>query len=137
MALLDWETGELRFGGGLRLWPEMPAAALSERLKGAERALWRSDALAVPGGSLSAVCAVEGGALARVSLEVSQTGGKLCPGAEKQRAFLFSRLGLKDPCPDTRASVRVRRGFGEVVVSSDPHTGRAVAIVIYTPHSEP
>lgn len=137
MALLDWETGALCFSDGLELRPNMPASALSERLSGAERALWRSDMLAVAGGCLSAVCAVEDGVLARVSLEVSQTGGKLCPGAEKQRAFLFACLRLKDPCPDTRGCVRVRRGFGQVVLSSDPHTGRAAAVVIYSSGSEP
>lgn len=133
MALLDWETGALRFSDGLRLWPAMPASELSQRLSGAERALWRSDALAVAGGSLSAVCMVEDGVLARVALEVDQTGGKLNPGAEKQRAFLFSCLRLKDPCPDTLGCVRVRRGFGEVILSTDPHTGHASAVVIYKP----
>lgn len=132
VALLNWDTGELAFEG-MCLAANMPAAALDGRLRGVQQALWRSGVLKVSGGSLCAVGSVEDGALRRVTLEVCETGGKADPGAEKQRAFLFARLGIKDPCPDTLSGVRLERPFGEVLLCTDHHTGRAVAIVCYAP----
>lgn len=52
---------------------------------------------------------------------------------DRQRAFLMRRLHLKDPCPDTMASVRVRCPFGELLVSTDPYTGQSAALISYMP----
>lgn len=134
MALLDWETGEMAFEDGPCFAPGMSAQTLDGRLKGMKETLWRSGVLKASGGSLCAVGAVEDGVLRRVSLEVSEAGGKADPGVEKQRAFLFAKLGLKDPCPDTLSPIRLKRPFGEVLVCTDPHTGRTVATIDYQPN---
>lgn len=53
------------------------------------------------------------------------------PGVQRQRAFLMRRLHLKDPCPDTLGSVRVRCPFGELFLTTDPYTGQSAALVSY------
>lgn len=68
-----------------------------------------------------------------VTLYVSAAGGRERPGMDRQRAFLMRRLHLKDPCPDTMASVRVRCPFGELLVSTDPYTGQSAALISYMP----
>ena len=87
----------------------------------------------VTGGTLAPVCLFQEGALVAVTLYVSAAGGRERPGMDRQRAFLMRRLHLKDPCPDTMASVRVRCPFGELLVSTDPYTGQSAALISYMP----
>ena len=107
--LLDIDTGTLTFSNGLRLEALMAPAALAP------------------------VCLFQEGALVAVTLYVSAAGGRERPGMDRQRAFLMRRLHLKDPCPDTMASVRVRCPFGELLVSTDPYTGQSAALISYMP----
>ena len=69
----------------------------------------------------------------RTGDERAAAGGRERPGMDRQRAFLMRRLHLKDPCPDTMASVRVRCPFGELLVSTDPYTGQSAALISYMP----
>lgn len=71
------------------------------------------------------------GALVSVTLYVHDAAGAERPAAGRQRALLLRSLRLKDPCPDTQGSLRVRFPFGEVFVSTDPHTGQAAALIRY------
>ena len=126
--LLDIDTGTLTFSNGLRLEALMAPAALSGRY-----ATLRDRPCPVTGGTLAPVCLFQEGALVAVTLYVSAAGGRERPGMDRQRAFLMRRLHLKDPCPDTMASVRVRCPFGELLVSTDPYTGQSAALISYMP----
>ena len=131
MALLNRETGELSFSDGLHLTAGLAMGELAERLDGRTDAAVRLESHEVAGGRLIPVCTVMGGALQSVSLTISSVAGRPARKAEKQRAFLFARLDLRDPCPDTMDSVRVECPFGEIFLSTDPMTGRAEARILY------
>ncbi len=131
--LLDIETGTLTFSNGLRLEALMAPAALSGRYATLRDRELFLEPCPVTGGTLAPVCLFQEGALVAVTLYVSAAAGKEQPGAERQRAFLMRRLHLKDPCPDTMGSVRVRCPFGELLISTDPYTGQASALISYMP----
>ena len=131
MALLNKETGELTFMDGLRLSAGMPMGELAQRLDGRTDAIVRLESHAVAGGRLVPVCTVTGGALESVALTISSVASRPMRKAERQRAFLFARLDLEDPCPDTLDSVHIACPFGEMFLSTDPFTGRAEARILY------
>ena len=131
MALLNKETGELTFSDGLRLCAGLAMDELADRLQGRQNAVVRLESHAVSGGRLVPVCTVMGGALQSVALSISSAASRPMRKAERQRAFLFARLDLRDPCPDTMDSVRIECPFGEMFVSTDPITGRAEARILY------
>ena len=133
MMFLTPETGEIRFPGGLCLRGGMEARQIDPHLRShpGQETVFCLPRLAVEGGSLAAVCLVGDHGLHTVRLTaVSVTGRQQTPG-ERQRAFLFGLLGLTDPCPDTRQSVRVKAPFGKVTLYTDPVTGQAGALVEY------
>lgn len=134
MALLNKETGELTFSDGLRLCAGLAMDELAQRLNGREDAVIRLESHAVAGGRLIPVCTVMGGALQSVALSLSSAASRPMRKAERQRAFLFARLDLRDPCPDTMESVRIECPFGEMYLSTDPQTGRAEARIVYSAH---
>ena len=134
MALLNQETGELTFSDGLRLGAGLVMGELSQRLQGRQDAIVRMDSHAVSGGRLIPVCTVMGGALQSVVLSISSAASRPMRKADRQRAFLFARLDLRDPCPDTMGSVRIECPFGELFISNDPITGRAEARILYAAH---
>ena len=134
MALLNKETGELAFSDGLRLCAGLAMDELADRLDGRRDAVIRLESHAVAGGRLIPVCTVMGGALQSVALSISSVASRPMRKAERQRAFLFARLDLRDPCPDTMESVRIACPFGEVYLSTDPVTGRAEARILYSGH---
>lgn len=134
MSLLNKETGELTFSDGLRLGAGLAMDELAHRLQGRLNAIVRMDSHAVSGGRLIPVCTVMGGALQSVTLSISSASSRPMRKADRQRAFLFSRLELRDPCPDTMGSVRVECPFGELFLSTDPITGRAEARILYAAH---
>ena len=131
MALLNKETGELTFSDGLRLGAGLAMGELAERLNGRMDAVVRLESHEVAGGRLIPVCTVMGGALQSVSITISSVAGRPCRKAEKQRAFLFAKLDLRDPCADTLENVRIECPFGELFLSADPVTGRAEARILY------
>ena len=131
MALLNQETGELTFQDGLHLGAGLAMDELALRLDGRQNAVVRLESHAVAGGRLVPVCTVMGGALQSVALSLSSAASRPMRKAERQRAFLFARLDLRDPCPDTMDSVRVECPFGEIFLSTDPMTGRAEARILY------
>lgn len=131
MALLNQETGELTFQDGLHLGAGLAMDELALRLDGRQNAVVRLESHAVAGGRLVPVCTVMGGALQSVALTIASAAGRPMRKAERQRAFLFSRLDLRDPCPDTMGSVRIQCPFGELFLSTDPCTGRAEARILY------
>ena len=131
MSLLDMDTGTLTFSNGLRLEAQMPPAALAARYATLRDRELFLDPCPVVGGSLAPVCLFENGMLSGVTLYVESIGGKERPGVQRQRAFLMRRLHLKDPCPDTLGSVRVRCPFGELFLTTDPYTGQSAALVSY------
>lgn len=131
MALLNKETGELTFSDGLRLCAGLAMDELADRLQGRQNAVVRLESHAVSGGRLVPVCTVMGGALQSVALSISSAASRPMRKAERQRAFLFARLDLRDPCPDSMDSVRIECPFGEMFVSTDPITGRAEARILY------
>ena len=134
MALLNQETGELTFSDGLRLGAGLAMGELSQRLQGRQDAIVRMDSHAVAGGRLIPVCTVMGGALQSVALSISSANSRPMRKSERQRAFLFARLDLRDPCPDTMDSVRIECPFGEIFLSTDPLTGRSEARILYAVH---
>ena len=131
MAFCNPETGELVFSDGMRLSDGLITGELARYLDGQLSAVVRLPSHPVTGGRLAPVCTVEDGRLQSVTLCVSAIGGKAVSPAPKQRAFLFSRLGLRDPLPDSFETVCVQCPFGEILLTSDPHTGRAEARLIY------
>lgn len=132
MAFLNRETGELTFSDGLRLSAGLPMDELAERLQGAQQATVRLQSHAVTGGRLIPICTVEGGAVQSITLCPGSAGGRENRDAQKQRAFLFARMGLNDPCFDTMETVRVLCPFGELLFITDPLTGRSEVRLDYT-----
>lgn len=131
MPLLDPQAGVVAFEDGFCLTPYMPASALSERYAALRNRDVFLDAHPAAGGSLAPICFFQEGALVSVTLYVHDAAGAERPAADRQRALLLRSLRLKDPCPDTQGSLRVRFPFGEVFVSTDPHTGQAAALIRY------
>lgn len=134
MAFLNQETGALTFSDGLHLSAGLATGELAQRLQGRQDAIVRMDSHAVAGGRLIPVCTVMGGALQSVALSISSVASRPMRKAERQRAFLFARLEMRDPCPDTMASVRIECPFGELFISTDPVTGRSEARILYAAH---
>ncbi len=135
MMFLTPETGEIRFSGGLSLRAGTGAREIDPHLRTlpGQDTVFCLPRLAVEGGSLAPVCILDDGGLHTVRLTaVSVTGRQQTPG-DRQRAFLFGLLGLKDPCPDTQQSVRVKAPFGTLTIYTDPVTGQAGALVEYRP----
>ena len=132
MAFLNRETGELTFADGTRLSSGLPMDELAQRLNGAISGIVRLQSRSVQGGRLIPVCPVEGGAVQSISLCVSSIGGKEPKSSAKQRAFLFARMGLEDPCPETQECVRVLCPFGEMLFVTDPHTLRPEVRLSFT-----
>ena len=132
MAFLNRETGELTFTDGMRLSAGLPMDELAERLNGAQQGIVRLQSHPVTGGRLIPICTVEGGSVQSISLCVGSIGGKEAKGAQKQRAFLFARMGLNDPCYGTMETVQVLTPFGELLFYTDPHTGRSEVRLNYT-----
>ncbi len=131
MALLNRETGALTFSDGLKLAPGMAMGEVAQRLDGRTDAVIRLESHSVAGGRLVPVCSVAGGAVQSVTLSISSVASRPMRKAERQRAFLFDRLELTDPCPDTMENVHVSCPFGELFISTDPFTGRAEARILY------
>lgn len=134
MGLLNKETGELTFSDGFCLSPGLAMDELHQRLGGQTDAVIRLESHAVGNGRLIPVCTVMGGALQSVVLSIASVSSRPMRKAERQRAFLFARLDLRDPCPETMGSVRVECPFGEVFLTTDPLTGRTEARILYAPH---
>lgn len=133
MMFLTPETGELRFPGGLSLRAGMEAREIDPHLRSlpGQEAVFCLPQLPVEGGLLAPVCVLEDGRLAAVRLTAAAVTGRHETPGERQRAFLFALLGLKDPCPDTRQSVQVTAPFGSLTLYTDPVTGQAGALVEY------
>ncbi len=136
MALLDTQTGAIAYLDGLTLKPGMPPAALDARYAGVRDRDVPLPPHPVAGGMLAPVCQFEDGALTAVALYAAEVAGRDVSASDRQRAFLLRRLHLKDPCPDTLGTLRVRCAFGELLLSTDPHTGQAEARIQYAlpPH---
>ncbi len=125
MAFFNRETGELSFSDGFTLSFGLAMDEVAQRLHGRTQGAVRLQSHAVPGGRLVPVCMVDGGAVQSVSLCVGSLNSKEPATPARQRAFLFSRMGLSDPCADTRETVRVLCPFGELLFLTDPYTGRS------------
>lgn len=132
MAFLNRETGELFFSDGMRLSGGLPMDELAERLQGAQSGVIRLQSHSVPGGRLIPICTVEGGCVQSITLCVSSVAGKEARTLARQRAFLFLRMGISDPCADTLRTVRVLCPFGEMIFTTDPHTARSEVRLNYT-----
>lgn len=134
MRFFNPDTGEVRFPGGLCLRGGIPAEQIDPNLRSlpGEDTVFCLPALAVEGGALAPVCVLAENGLSVLRLTaVSVSGRQQTPG-ERQRAFLFGLFGLKDPCPDTQQSVRIKAPFGHLTLYSDPVSGQAGALVEYT-----
>lgn len=132
MALLNRDTGELTFSDGMRLGAGLPMDELAERLNGAQQGTVRLQSHPVTGGRLIPICTVEGGAVQSISLCPGTLNGRESRDAARYRAFLFARMGLTDPCPDTMETVQVLCPFGEICFLTDPLTGRSEVRLSYT-----
>lgn len=132
MAFLNMETGELIFTDGFRLSAGLAMGEVADALGGAMDGVVRLSGHTAGGGVLIPVCAVQGGAVQSVTLSISSVGNRPMRKAERQREFLFARLNVQDPFPDTFAPVHIRCPFGEMHLSTDPYTGRTEARIIYT-----
>ena len=132
MAFLNMETGELTFTDGFRLGGGLAFGEVADALGGALDGVVRLNPHTAGGGVLIPVCAVQGGAVQSVTLAISSVGKRPMRKAERQREFLFARLNVQDPFPDTYEPVHIRCPFGEMHISTDPYTGRTEARIIYT-----
>ena len=132
MAFLNMDTGEMTFTDGFRLCAGLAMGELATALNGAVDGMVRLNPHKAGGGMLIPVCAVQGGALQSVTLSISSVGNRPMRKSERQREFLFARLNVQDPFPDTYAPVHINCPFGELHLSTNPYTGRSEARVIYT-----
>lgn len=133
MAFFCAQAGRISFADGLRLYAGMPAGELGERCRNPASGVLTVclDARAVRGGGIAPVCTLDAQGLRAVVLHACQVGAKTPVKADRQRAFLFAALRLRDPCPDTRRCVKVRYPFGEIAIYSDPYTGTPAARIEY------
>ncbi len=133
MTFFSPHPGQLGFLDRLRLRAGMPVRDIEPHLRhaGGPAAAYCLPGLAVDGGSLAAVCLADEAGLCSVRLTVAAVTGRQQVPGERQRAFLFERFGLKDPCPDTLQNVRVKGPFGHLTLYTDPVTGQAGALVEY------
>ncbi len=133
MMFLTPDTGEIRFPDGLCLRAGMQAREIDPHLRShpGQEAVFTLPRMAVEGGSVAAVCVLDDGGLHTVRLTAAAVTGRQQTPADRQRAFLFGLLGLKDPCPDTQQTVRVKAPFGRVTMYTDPVTGQAGVLVEY------
>ena len=133
MTFFDPETGRLCFEDGLCLQGGMDVRQIDPHLRftGTQEAVYCLPALAVEGGRLGAVCTADETGLRRVMLTVASVTGRQQTPGERQRAFLFERFRLSDPCPDTLQNVRITAPFGTLTLYTDPVTGQAGALVEY------
>ena len=106
--------------------------ATTRLMNGAMDGVVRLSGHTAGGGVLIPVCAVQGGALQSVTLTISSVSHRPMRKAERQREFLFARLNLQDPFPDTFEPVHITCPFGDLHLSTDPYTGRTEARIIYT-----
>ena len=138
MAFLSSDTGQLLFRDGLCLHGDMTEDTLAQYGVNPEdgNGCFCMEPHPVRGGTLAPVITLENGRLAAVTLSVAMIGIRQDADTDRQRGFLFQTLGLKDPCPDTRSSVRVAYPFGEILLCTDPYTGGSTARVIYSPADE-
>lgn len=132
MAFLNMETGELTFTDGFRLCAGLAMGEVAEALGGAMDGVVRLGGHTAGGGVLIPVCAVQGGAVQSVTLSISSVSKRPMRKAERQREFLFARLNLQDPFPDTYEPVHITCPFGDLHLTTDPYTGRTEARIIYT-----
>lgn len=131
MAFFNRETGELCFQDGLKLSAGLPVGEAAELLGDAVDGLVRLPSHAVSGGRLIPILTVDHGTVQSIALCISSIASNAPGSTAKQRAFLFSRLGLRDPAQTPFETVTVRCPFGELSISADLHTGRAEARIIY------
>lgn len=132
MAFLNMETGEMTFTDGFHLSAGLALGEVADALGGAMDGVVRLSPHTAGGGVLIPVCAVQGGAVQSVTLTISSVGNRPMRKAERQREFLFARLNVQDPFPDTFAPVHITCPFGDMHLSTDPYTGRTEARIIYT-----
>lgn len=133
MAFLFSDTGQLRFRDGLELTPMMTEKQLEDLSIFPDEGVDVVPLKAHPvsGGSLAPILLMENGLLAGVELHVAAIGQRQDADTDRQRGFLFEKLGFRDPCPDTRGNVRIACPFGEVFFCTDPYTGFSCARMIY------
>lgn len=122
---LNKDTGELLFSDGLRLYDGMTAEEL--HADGSD-AVFCAGARNADGVALSVECHMKRGVLYAVTLR------PIVGNASRRRTALFDALRIADPCPDTRACVRVAAPFGELCIASEPYFGLAEARLEYTAH---
>ena len=132
MAFLNKDTGELTFTDGFCLSPGLVTGEVAQALGGQMNGVVRLSSHTAGGGWLIPLCAVQGGALQSVTLTISSVSHRPMRKAERQREFLFARLNVQDPFPDTLIPVHITCPFGEMHISTDPYTGRTEARIIYT-----
>ncbi len=132
MAFLNMETGEMTFTDGFRLQAGLAFGEVADALRGEIDGVVRLHPHKAGGGVLIPVCAVQGGAVQSVTLTISSVANRPMRKAERQREFLFARMNVQDPFPDTFAPVRITCPFGDMHLSTDPYTGRTEARIIYT-----
>lgn len=132
MAFLNKDTGELTFTDGFCLSPGLVTGEVAQALGGQMNGVVRLSSHTAGGGWLIPICAVQGGALQSVTLAVASVAGRPMRIAQRQRAFLFARLNMQDPFPDTMEPVHIRCPFGDIYLSTDPYTGKSEARILYT-----
>lgn len=132
MAFLNMETGELTFTDGFRLGAGLAMGEVAEALESAADGVVRLKGHTAGGGVLIPVCAVQGGAVQSITLSISSVAKRPMRKAERQREFLFARLNLQDPFPETFEPVHITCPFGDLHLSTDPYTGRTEVRIIYT-----
>lgn len=132
MAFLNMETGELTFTDGFRLGAGLAMGEVAEALEGTADGVVRLKGHTAGGGVLIPVCAVQGGAVQSITLSISSVAKRPMRKAERQREFLFARLNLQDPFPETFEPVHITCPFGDLHLSTDPYTGRTEVRIIYT-----
>ncbi len=139
MPFFDDQSGALTLPTGHQLTGRMPKAEVLralESLSPRETLLEENrtipfPSLDVPGGRVALLAFLAHGLLKHVHIFPTGIGQKTVLTAEQQRAFLFSLVRLKDPCPDTGRSCQITCPFGSLGLSTDPRTGFATLRLSY------
>ena len=137
MPFVDENSGAMALAKGCLLTARMPAAEVLAALHALggdcpdPGDIIPFPACPVRGGQVGAAAFLEEGRLTAIPLSVVFVGHKAMPPADQQRAYLFSLLRCKDPCPDTQRTCRLACAFGSILLSTDPRTGCAHARLSY------
>ncbi|NLO84474.1 MAG: hypothetical protein GX096_03460 [Clostridiales bacterium] len=131
MSLLHQESGSLTFSDGFCLLPKMNRDEIPSQPSRMAADMISLGSHPVHGGSLSVIGMLRADKLRTITLAVHTASHPFLIPSSRQRAFIFTALCMKDPCPDTKQNVKIDCPFGHILIFTDPHTGQTCARITY------